>query len=194
MILLFIWLISLILRICLDAGTGGARSLPDAPAGVTTLYKYLRDNERMREKLNAYLARHPVRQLLWLGSENDPPPSLPNTQTQFIHLHKGVLAELGDQHYDCAVLEGLPGPLDKAEALALVAHLRDIQSQCLLWVIESRSQWCRQDLLALGFHQLDQAKDGSQLFGFDIDNYKTTPDWLNPKHWANPERWNKKRW
>ena len=43
---------------------------------------------------------------------------------------------------------------------------------------------------ALGFMQL--AADASEnigLYYFDIDTYKTVPDWLNARYWAHPERW-----
>lgn len=149
----------------------------------------------MRAQITAYLKRHPVEQLLWISNQDDAHPEIPSkTELRYEPLQANLLTDLGDKHYNCAVLEGLPGSLNQSEAESLVAHLRDVQAQRLLWLHEADSPWSRQSLLALGFKLLDKGDDGGQLFGFDIDNYKATPDWLNPKNWANPERWGKKRW
>ena len=149
----------------------------------------------MRAQITAYLKRHPVAQLLWISNQDDTQPEVPTeTQLRYEALKTDLLPALGDEHYDCAVLEGLPGALSPQQAESVVAHLRDVQAGQLLWLHEADSPWKRQDLLALGFKLLDKADDGGKLFGYDIDNYKTTPDWLSPKNWANPERWGKKRW
>ena len=52
-------------------------------------------------------------------------------------------------------------------------------------------------LRALGFQDRGTARhDGRSVSvaGFDIDDYKHTPDWLSPRNWANPELWNRYRW
>ncbi len=43
------------------------------------------------------------------------------------------------------------------------------------------SEWKRQD-------------PQSELYRFDIADYKTTPDWLNSRYWAHPELFDKHRW
>ena len=155
----------------------------------------MRDNPPMRKQITAYLKRHPAAQLLWLSEQGNDEMELPaDISLRFEVLRAGLINELGDDHFDCAVLEGLPGELSQQDAESVVAHLRDVQAQRLLWLHEADSLWQRQDLLALGFKLLDKADDGGKLFGYDIDNYKTTPDWLSPKNWANPEKWGKKRW
>lgn len=96
-------------------------------------------------------------------------------------------------NFDYAVLSDLPGQMDKAAAEALLAGMRDINAQKVFWVLGKDAPWTAKEALALGFRQL-QHSGASTLYGFDIDNYKTTPDWLNAKNWANPERWDKSRW
>jgi hypothetical protein len=43
---------------------------------------------------------------------------------------------------------------------------------------------------ALGFtlSSADTAEN-MRIYYYDLDTYKTVPDWLNSRHWANPERW-----
>lgn len=48
-----------------------------------------------------------------------------------------------------------------------------------------------QRMVSLGYRR-QSANDG--LYLFDIESYKDTPDWLNPRNWANPELWDKYRW
>jgi hypothetical protein len=31
--------------------------------------------------------------------------------------------------------------------------------------------------------------DSMRIFHYDLDTYKTVPDWLNARYWAHPERW-----
>jgi Family of unknown function (DUF6231) len=43
---------------------------------------------------------------------------------------------------------------------------------------------------ALGF--MLSASEGAgdrRIYLYDLDTYKTVPDWLNARHWAHPERW-----
>jgi len=43
---------------------------------------------------------------------------------------------------------------------------------------------------ALGFMQSATDKaDTVRIFHYDLDTYKTVPDWLNARYWAHPERW-----
>jgi len=74
----------------------------------------------------------------------------------------------------------------------------------------ARDQWAKQVLslqtlpidehtsdqryFALGYRRRQlttQLKSKYIAYGFCINHYKTTPDWLNSKYWANPERWHK---
>lgn len=87
-----------------------------------------------------------------------------------------------------------------AEHAPLIAgRLRDFYAERVV-VISSVDQNCslnRKVLVGLGFHQIGHSedRDGKRVwFEFDIASYKTTPDWLNPRHWANPMLWDKYRW
>lgn len=43
---------------------------------------------------------------------------------------------------------------------------------------------------ALGFMQSPTDRtDNMRVFHYDLDTYKTVPDWLNARYWAHPERW-----
>lgn len=43
---------------------------------------------------------------------------------------------------------------------------------------------------ALGFMQsATDPTDSMRIFHYDLDTYKTVPDWLNARYWAHPERW-----
>lgn len=129
--------------------------------------------------------------ILWISASSaDIPPELPCTHCR---PDEAELARLACLKFDYAILADLPGTLDKTSSEAVIANMRDIKAQKVFWVIDSHSPWESKDAIALGFHQLQQ-DDGATLYGYDIDNYKTTPDWLNARHWANPERWNKDRW
>ena len=148
----------------------------------------------MQNAIIDYLNSHPAPRLLWLGGDAVYEDVLPDSELISLPITTEILKAIGDEHYDCAVLQALPGALNQSSAEALVARLRDVQAQRILWQLEPGSPWSQQDLLALGFHLLDADEAGNRLYGYDIDNYKQTPDWLSPKNWANPELWDKKRW
>lgn len=143
----------------------------------------------MRKQILAYLKGNPPQRLLWLSGQ------APKDAPEDCHLtHVADPADLAPEaQFDCAVIEELPDSLDKPGAEAMIAQLRDVRVGRLLWLQDADSPWTEQEMLALGFRHLDHAGD-KQLYGYDIDNYKVTPDWLNPKNWANPGQWNKKRW
>lgn len=43
---------------------------------------------------------------------------------------------------------------------------------------------------ALGFTlSLTDAEENVRVYFYDLDTYKTVPDWLNARFWAHPERW-----
>ena len=43
---------------------------------------------------------------------------------------------------------------------------------------------------ALGFTlSTPEPVEGKRLYYYDLDTYKTVPDWLNDRFWAHPERW-----
>lgn len=43
---------------------------------------------------------------------------------------------------------------------------------------------------SLGFTiRASDREHGINLYEYDLDTYKTVPDWLNARYWAHPERW-----
>lgn len=81
---------------------------------------------------------------------------------------------------------------------SLLAQVRDQTSLpvILLILIDSLSRKrIAKRMMALGFQKRnDLTSQSLAAFQFDINSYKQTPDWLNPRQWANPERWDKHRW
>jgi len=94
--------------------------------------------------------------------------------------------------------------MSKARGGALIARLRDVYTQRLLVLTrleettrEDPGRWTRHELMALGLRMIGPCTHRSRtwgLFHFDIFDYKTTPEWLNPRHWANPQMWDRRRW
>lgn len=77
---------------------------------------------------------------------------------------------------------------------AVIARLRDVVSPVVLALEpDSADVAC---FRALGFNRLHRPAEsnGWWLFGFRLDSYKRTPDWLNARFWANPDRWDTERW
>lgn len=111
---------------------------------------------------------------------------------------------LEPRRYETAIVADTLEHMSKARGAALIARLRDVYAQRLLVLIareEATSQdtrgWRRTDFNALGLSPIKTGSDPGRrwaVFQFDLFNYKTTPDWLNSKHWANPEMWDKARW
>jgi len=110
----------------------------------------------------------------------------------------------GKDRYDLAVIVGALEHLPKPEALALLSRIRDLQARRMMMVLPMgpswlghESEWDPSELLALGMTlYLSSSVAGSpvHVYEFDIERYKATPDWLNPKHWANPQLYGKYRW
>lgn len=87
---------------------------------------------------------------------------------------------------------------------ALISALRDLHCEVLYVVvpldcsdIAHKSTWQTRDLLALGLSQIKRWEEHGTVYGLfrhNIDDYKSTPQWLNNRDWANPEMWDKFRW
>ena len=114
-----------------------------------------------------------------------------------------VLAGAG-RRFELAVVVGVLEGLGREPGGALLAALRDLAARRLLVAVPAspaqeryRSVWTRDDMLAHGLDALGHARYEAQtlaVYGFDINQYKRTPDWLNARGWANPENWGKYRW
>lgn len=79
----------------------------------------------------------------------------------------------------------------------LLAGLRDLYARRILLRLDPNSGcWDHQRVMAFGFQRLFTLthEPHTTYYGFDLGNYKVTPDWLNPKNWANPEMFDRYRW
>lgn len=109
-----------------------------------------------------------------------------------------------NRRFVLAVVVGVLERLPAEDGAALLAALRDLEARRLLVAVPAPAgparaggRWDRTEMLAHGLDAVGEARHGDRvlsLYGFDIDHYKRTPDWLNPRHWANPELWGKFRW
>lgn len=97
--------------------------------------------------------------------------------------------------YDLGVVVDTLPALDREQGARLLAGLRDRFCRQVLVAVPAepgREEWKLGDFLALGFSRLTiqgEKADGFILYHFNLHDYKTTPDWLNPRFWAHPERW-----
>ena len=106
--------------------------------------------------------------------------------------------------FDVVLLAEVLENLEKHEAATLIGRLRDLHSRHLFMFVrmgqgwsELKSYWRRNDLLAYGFSLYGRYKEDEReyhLYRFELETYKTTPDWLNSQYWANPELFDKFRW
>lgn len=106
--------------------------------------------------------------------------------------------------YDVVALIGVIEQMDKQSGEKLLGSLRDLHARHLFVLVPIGQQWPGQtshwrqsDLLALGLsvYKTYQAQNGMlQWYRFELESYKSTPDWLNSKYWANPELFGKYRW
>ena len=124
----------------------------------------------------------------------------------FTHLNGGdiftLLEPMGT--YDFVFISGTLEFLPKTSAEAVLSRVRDLHARRFALVVpigaeweHQASQWEQTELLALGMTCTGQyLRDGKplHLYAFDIETYKTTPDWLNSKDWAHPELFDKYWW
>ena len=103
---------------------------------------------------------------------------------------------LEQPRFALAAAAGVFEHLGTDTAAALLAALRDRCARRVLVAIPARP-WSAQAMRGFGFESLGTVRAGDAVldtYGFDIDRYKRTPDWLNARHWANPELWGRFRW
>lgn len=84
---------------------------------------------------------------------------------------------------------------------SLLSRLRDVHADRILHIVCSEDEgsdtgqafnWSLTDSLQMGFSLVQKIqRDGSNvsLYEYCIQNYKTSPDWLNARHWAHPHLW-----
>jgi len=92
----------------------------------------------------------------------------------------------------CALALGIDAlnGLSAAQAQHLISQTRLYLAPRILLVVPSGCVLDEAMFRALGFTlSATDPTDGTRIHDYDLDTYKTVPDWLNPRFWANPERW-----
>ena len=92
----------------------------------------------------------------------------------------------------CALALGIDAlsGLDAQGAQHLISQTRLYAAPRILVAAQPGCALDAASFRALGFMQLDtDASENVGLYYFDIETYKTVPDWLNARYWAHPERW-----
>lgn len=150
-------------------------------------------NQRPQSLLIVGRANHPLRECLAAATAAD-----------VTHIDAGDHTSLGTHTFDVAVVLCALESLERREASALLAHLRDVVARRTMVLTrmgeqwrDNVSHWQRNDFLSYGFHLFGRYTEGGfpvHLYRFDLYDYKPTPEWLNARHWANPELWGKYRW
>lgn len=86
-------------------------------------------------------------------------------------------------------IDALTG-LDAQQAQHLINHVRLYLSPRLLLVAPETCALNESSFRALGFTlSLNDPAERTRVYHYDLDVYKTVPDWLNSRFWAHPERW-----
>lgn len=86
-------------------------------------------------------------------------------------------------------IDALDG-LDAQQARQLISHTRLYHAPRILLAVRADGPLDEAAFIALGFTlcATDPAAD-VRIHYYDLDTYKTVPDWLNARYWAHPERW-----
>jgi len=108
-------------------------------------------------------------------------------------------ASANTQRFNTILLYNIVESLPKKKTQHLIAKTRDILATSVYLFLDYQkcSTWSSAELMALGFRiekEYRKQKENWDLYYFNIEDYKKTPDWLNSKGWANPENWDKFRW
>lgn len=80
--------------------------------------------------------------------------------------------------------------LDARQAEQLIARARLYLAPRILLTARADCALDADGFRALGFTlAATDAAENVRIHYYDLDTYKTVPDWLNARFWANPERW-----
>ena len=80
--------------------------------------------------------------------------------------------------------------LDAHRAQHLINQVRLYVAPRLLLVAQEECALDESSFRALGFTlSIHDPAHRTRLYYYDLDVYKTVPDWLNSRFWAHPERW-----
>jgi hypothetical protein len=112
-----------------------------------------------------------------------------------------LLEELaGYGRFDFVILRGVLERADADTGAHVLARLRDVHAKRFCLVLDPSDHdhpWQSSALIAMGLaHWSRETVNAAvlEIYGFDLGTYKTTPDWLNARHWAHPQHWGKQRW
>ena len=92
----------------------------------------------------------------------------------------------------CALVLGIDvlNTLDADQARHLISQSRLYAAPRILLAASSTCPLDVDAFRALGFMLLaTDTPINMRVFHYDLDSYKTVPDWLNARYWAHPERW-----
>jgi hypothetical protein len=92
----------------------------------------------------------------------------------------------------CALALGIDilSGLDAQQAQHLINQTRLYIAPRILLAVQPDCALDEAAFRALGFMQsATDPTDSMRIFHYDLDTYKTVPDWLNARYWAHPERW-----
>lgn len=80
--------------------------------------------------------------------------------------------------------------LDTQRAQHLINQIRLYVSPRILLVAQPGCALDEAAFRALGFTlSISDSAHRTQVYYYDLDTYKTVPDWLNSRYWAHPESW-----
>ena len=80
--------------------------------------------------------------------------------------------------------------LNAHQAQQLINRTRLYVAPRILFIARSDCVLDEEIFRALGFTlSLTDTTANMRIYYYDLDTYKTVPDWLNARYWAHPERW-----
>lgn len=92
----------------------------------------------------------------------------------------------------CALALGVDAldGLDADAARHLISRVRLYVAPRILFAVPADCALDADAFRALGFTlSATDPTTNRRVHAYDIDTYKTVPDWLNARFWAHPERW-----
>jgi hypothetical protein len=103
-----------------------------------------------------------------------------------------VMLQDNRPHSPCALALGVAAldGLNAQQAQHLISQTRLYGAPRILLVVPFDCALDETTFRALGFAlSATDTAENRRIHYYDLDTYKTVPDWLNARHWANPERW-----
>jgi hypothetical protein len=80
--------------------------------------------------------------------------------------------------------------LSAQQAQHLISQTRLYVAPCILLAAQPGCALDEETFRALGFVlSATDTTNNMRIFYYDLDSYKSVPDWLNARYWAHPERW-----